>query len=86
MKLKDSFVTQDMDDIQFLVPIGREAFQGLVRSNSTAAFIVNQLKEETSEAKIAEAVGREYDAPIDVIAADVKKILDTLRRIGALEE
>lgn len=86
MKLKDSFITQDMDDIQFLVPIGREAFQGLVRSNSTAAFIVNQLKEETSETKIAEAVEREYDAPGDVIAADVKKVLDTLRRIGALEE
>ena len=48
MKLKDDFITQDIDDTQFLVPIGAEAFQGLVRSNKTAAFIVDCLKEETT--------------------------------------
>ena len=86
MKLKDDFITQDIDDVQFLVPIGGEAFSGVVRSNGTAAFIVNCLKEETTEDAIVDAMCAEYDAPRETIAADVTEILATLREINALEE
>ena len=86
MKLKDNFITQDVEDIQFLVPVGGEAFQGIVRSNETAAFIVNCLRNETTEEAIAEAMFEEYEAPKDVILADLRKILETLRGINALEE
>ena len=86
MKLKDDFITQDIDDTQFLVPIGGEAFNGIVRSNSTAAFIVDSLKEETTEEAIVDAMCARYDAPRTEIAADVREILDTLRKINALEE
>ncbi len=86
MKLKDSFMTQDVDGIQFLVPVGQEFFSGIVRSNPTAAFIVNQLKRDTTEEAIVEAMCREYDAPREQIAADVAEILGTLRRIRALDE
>ena len=40
MKLKPDFITQDIDDTQFLVPVGAEAFNGVVRSNSTALTVV----------------------------------------------
>ena len=86
MKLKEDFVTQVVDNTQFLVPIGAEAFQGIVRSNKTAAFIVDCLKEETTEEKIVDAMCAKYDATRATIAADVKEILNTLRKIGALAE
>ena len=86
MKLKPDFITQTIDNTQFLVPIGAESFQGIVRSNKSAAFIVDCLKEETTEEAIVDAMCKKYDAPRDVIAADVKNILNTLRRINALEE
>ena len=86
MKLKSSFVTQKIDDTQFLVPLGNEAFRGIVRSNSTAAFIVDQLKEETTKEAIVDAMCAEYDAPRETIEADVEKALNTLRSVGALEE
>ncbi len=85
MKLKSAFITQDIDDTQFLVPVGAEAFKGIVRSNTTAAFIVNCLKEETTEEKIVDAMCAKYDAPRDVITADVEEILETLRKIKAIE-
>jgi hypothetical protein len=85
MKLKQSFIVQDIGDTQFLVPLGGEAFKGIVRSNGTAAFIVDCLKEETTEEAIVDAMCREYNAPRDVIAADVKEILEKLRCINALE-
>ncbi len=86
MKLKSSFLTQDIDNTQFLIPVGGETFSGMVRSNSTAAFIVNLLKKETTEEAITDALWEEYDAPRDVISADVQKVLSILRSIDALEE
>ena len=69
-----------------MVAIGAEAFIGIVRSNKTAAFIVDPLKEETTEEAIVDAMCQKYDAPREAIAVDGKEILDTLRQINALEE
>ena len=86
MKLKSNFITQDIDDTQFLVPVGAEAFQGIVRSNKTAAFIVDCLKKETTEEQIVDRMAAKYAADRKTIAADVAEILDTLRKINALDE
>jgi hypothetical protein len=86
MKLKNDFITQEIDDTQFLVPLGHASFNGIVRSNETAAFIVDCLKEETTPERIVDAMCAQYSAPRDVIAADVDRILGKLRGIHALEE
>ena len=86
MKLKSDFIVQNIDDTQFLVPLGHEAFNGIVRSNKTAAFIVNCLGTETTKDGIVDAMCAEYDAPRETIAADVEEVLNTLRGINALEE
>ena len=47
MKLKANFITQEMDGEQIMVAAGG-GFAGMVRSNATAAFIVDCLKNETT--------------------------------------
>ena len=86
MKLKQDIVTQNIDDILFLIPVGKEAFNGIASNKKTAAFIVECLKEEITEEAIVDSMCARYDAPRTTIAADVKRILDTLRGINALEE
>ncbi len=86
MKLKEGFITHETDGETVMVSAGNTSFNGLTRSNRTASFILNCLKEETTEQKIVEAMLEKYDASEEVIAADVKKILNTLRKIGALDE
>lgn len=86
MKLKEDFITTELDDTQFLVPVGAKEFSGIVLSNKTAAFIVNCLKEETSEEQIVDAMCRKYIGSRAEMASDVKEILATLRKIGALKE
>lgn len=86
MKLKEDFITQDIDGTQFLVAVGGEAFNGIVRNNETAAFIVDCLKEETTLDAIVDRMCARYDAPRETIAADVAEIINTLRGIHALEE
>ena len=86
MKLKDRFVKQMIDDTQYLVAVGDEPFNGMIRSNGTAGHIVDLLETETTEEEIIEKMVQTYAAPRDRIAADVHRILDTLRSVGALEE
>ncbi|MBQ6235127.1 MAG: PqqD family protein [Clostridia bacterium] len=86
MKLKDSFITQDIDGTQFMVAVGETSFTGIVRSNKTAAFIVDCLKTETTKEQIVDKMCAKYDAPRERIEADVEKILEKLRGIGALDE
>ena len=86
MKLKPDFITQDIDGTQFLVPVGAESFNGIVRSNETAAFIVNCLKEETTLDQIVDAMCEKYDAPRGTIVSDAARVIETLRSIDALTE
>lgn len=85
MKLKENFVTQEIDGEQIMVAAGGD-FAGMVRSNATAAFIVDCLKTDTTQEAILDAMCRKYDAPREVMAAGVNKVLNNLRRIGALDE
>ncbi len=88
MKLKQGFITQDYHGEQLMVRVGggKGEFYGLVRSNETAAFIVNCLKSETTEAEIVRALTDAYEVDGERAAADTRKILEKLRGIGALEE
>lgn len=86
MKLKEGFVTHEMGGEQIMVATGSANFSGLVRSNPTAAFIVDCLKEETSREQILEKMIEKYDATPEVLAAGVDKVLTKLRSIKALDE
>ena len=86
MKLKDTFVTREFDGDQIMVPVGSSGFSGLIRSNKTAAFIVNCLKEETTREKIVDIMCEKYDASREVIAESVDDVIGKLRSVGALDE
>lgn len=86
MKLKDGFITHEVGGEQILVATGAADFAGLVRSNATAAFIVDCLKEQTTREKIIEKMLATYEASEEVITRDVDKVLGKLRTINALDE
>lgn len=85
MKLKDTYITHESDGEQILLDTS-SSFAGLIRSNKTAAFIVECLKEETTQEKIVEAMFEKYDASKDVLAKDVSEVIEKLRKVGALDE
>ena len=85
MKLKESYITHDSDGEQILLDTS-SSFAGLIRSNKTAAFIVECLKEDTTQEKIVEAMLEKYDAPKDVLAKDVSAVIEKLRKVGAIDE
>ncbi len=86
MKLKDSFITQDVDDTQVMVSTDNKLFSGIVRSNKSAAFIVNCLKEDTTIDEIVAKLQEKYDGPEAVMRKDVEMVVHKLDSIGALEK
>ena len=85
MRLKDTFITHDSDGEQVLIDV-TSSFAGIVRSNRTAAFIVECLKKDTTEEQIVEVMYEKYDAPKEVLKKDMESIVEKLRGIGALEK
>ena len=85
MKLKRSFITHDTEGEQMLIDVS-SSFAGLIRSNRTAAFIVDCLKEDTTEEKIVDAMYAKYDAPRETLERDVQAVIARLRKVGAIEE
>lgn len=88
LKLKDGFITYETDGEQIMVATGSavDLFHGIVRSNRTAAYIIECLKKDTSFDKIVNTMANKFDAPKDVIENDVKDILKKLRSVGVLDE
>lgn len=86
MKLKSNFITHSIGDEQVMVSVDTTVFSGIVKSNKTAAAIVDMLKEDTDKDKITDALYARYNAPRDVISKDVDNILSKLREIGAIDE
>lgn len=85
MKLKQGFITREMYGEHLTVSAGGE-FNGFLRSNATAAYILECLAQETSSQEILRKMQEKYDAPTQILAEDVEKVLATLRKIGALDE
>ena len=86
MKLKEGFIVHQENDESLLVPVGDMEFSGLVRGNNTLGVILELLKNETTEEALIAAMKDRFEAPEGAIENDVKKTLDELRKIGALEE
>ena len=86
MKLKEEFITHNSRNEALLVPVGGSKFAGLVRGNRTLGAILDLLKQDTDEASIIAEMCARFDAPEEVITADVKRAISELRRIDALDE
>jgi hypothetical protein len=89
MQLKSGFITHTIGNDQMMVAAGSASkyFHGMVQSNETAAFIVDQLKQPTTEEAIVDAILSSYGGVSrPTVEADVAEILQKLRSIHALEE
>lgn len=88
MKLRDDFVTYTMADTHVMVPVGEasEKLHGIVKSNETAAFIIECLKNDTTVDGIVDKILEEYEVDRERAKNGVLKIVEELKKLGAIEE
>lgn len=85
MRLKKSFLSHNSVGESYLVPTADAAFSGMVKGNKTLGAIIEYLKEDTTEEQIVEAMRSRFDAPEGAIERDVKRVIEELQKIDALE-
>lgn len=88
MRVKDGFVLHNIGEEYMAVATGEAAenFNGIVRSNETAAYIFELLQQETTEEAIVDAMCEKYEAERSVIEKDVANIIEKMREAGFLHE
>ncbi len=88
MKLKEGFITHATGGEYIVVATGKlgREFSGMIRNNESANAIFELLSVETTEDAVVDGMCARYDAPREVIAADVHTVLEQLRTAGFLDE
>lgn len=86
MKLNDSFVSKQVCDDFVMISTQSSIFNGIVNGNDSALFIVECLKNDTTRDDIIKKMVEKYDAPQQILADDVDKVLLALRGISAIDE
>lgn len=87
MKLKYDFSVMDMGDEIVAVPVGDNAdqFHGMIRLNSTAAEILELLREDTTPPEVHKILMERYpDSTRDEIGVMLANFLNQLYREDAL--
>lgn len=84
----DNIVTRKVIDETLLVPISGElaSMDNLYTLNETGAFIWQSLDGTRSLAQIRGMLEQQYDAPAEVIEADVLEIVSGLAKAGLIVE
>lgn len=86
MRLREEFITYNMDDGQVLVSTDQSLFNGMLKCNKSAALIVECLSQECTEQDILDKLLETYEVDQQTAAADLERVLGTLREIRAIEE
>lgn len=88
MKLKDGVIITSANGEYVAVAAGDAGrdFNGMIRMNKTAAFIMENMREETDEDRLVEALCGKYDVDAETARKNVKIIVDRLRSAGLIGE
>ncbi|MBR2547361.1 MAG: PqqD family protein [Eubacterium sp.] len=87
MKLKSGIVFDKSGDDYIAVATGEagRVFNGFLRSNKTADFIMHELQDDKSEDDLVNALLERYDVDEETARNDVKRILSVLKDAGLLD-
>ncbi len=87
MKIKSGYEIKSLEGVNIVVPTDSSmSFSGVITLNDTALFVWNLLQNDTVESEIVDKMAVEYDAPRDILEADVKDLINSFRENGLLDE
>lgn len=88
MKLKSGMVQSKVGNEYVAVATGKAAenFNGIVRNNATAAFLVERMLKETTVDELVSALLDTYEVEEEVARRDVLNVVDSFRKAGLLDE
>lgn len=84
MPIKNDYMLKNVGNEYMIIPTSNTNvnFSKIFNINETAAFIFKNLQEERSKEEILELMSVEYDAPKEVLSADIDEFIKELKKRG----
>ena len=88
MKLKDGVLLHKTGDEYMGITQGdaAESFNGLIRNNETANYIMELLQDDTTEEQIVSNMLERYDVSEEILQKDVHSIFEKLSKENLIHE
>lgn len=88
MKRVSGILLSEEDGEYVAVTLGEanKRFNGMLRMNATAGFILARLEKETTEEELVQAILAEYDVEEGRARENVRAVLEKLHETGLIEE
>lgn len=86
MRLKDIFNSEEIYGNRIYVSLDDASFNGLIRANETAAFIIDNLMSEISEDELIEKVKNRYEITEVEANKGVNRIINQLKKLNLIQE
>lgn len=85
MKLKSIFEEENIGNDRIMVSLDNGILNGIIRTNSTAAFIIDCLKEEISIDSLIKKVAGAYQISIAHSEQSVKNLISQLDALNVIQ-
>ena len=88
MKIREGFMLREVVRDHVVVPVGKAStvLNGIIRLNNSGVLLWGLLQDGTDEKSLVEKLKEEYGISEEQAARDVGVFLDTLKKVGCLEE
>ena len=88
MKLKDGVIFTQVADETIVVTVGEaaEAFRGMIKLNSTGAFIAQRMLQETTREELVTALRQEYAVDEETALKAVESIVEKFASVELIKE
>lgn len=87
MKIKEGYILDKIGDQPMAIPIsyGEDRFSGMIKLNSTGAYLWRLLEQEKEETELVLALTERYGIDAETAKRDLKNFLALLEEKGILE-
>lgn len=88
MKLKDGVIFTQVADETIVVTVGEaaEAFRGMIKLNSTGAFIAQRMLQDTTKEELVTALRQEYAVDEETALKAVESIVEKFTSVELIKE
>ncbi len=88
MRLKEGILVRELDGgfVAVDAGVGKDRFNGMLKLNKTAAFVLDCLKSDTDLDGIVQSLTEKYDVDADTARENASQMIETLRGTGLLIE
>jgi hypothetical protein len=88
MKLKDGVIFTQVADETIVVTVGEaaQAYKGMIKLNSTGAFIAQRMLQETTREELVAALRQEYEVDEETAMEAVESIVAKFASVELIKE